>query len=109
MKFGIRYCNTGPYIDPANAVELAQAGEQAGFESIWTVEHVVVPEGYQSTYPYGQSGRMPGPEESPIPDPVLPLSFVTKPIEGVDLRRGLMLSRGWPSHYTALVVGQPES
>ena len=40
------------------------------------------------------------------PDPVLPLSFVTELMEGVDLHRGLMLSRGWPSHYTALVVGR---
>ena len=22
MKFGIRYCNTGPYVEPARAVEL---------------------------------------------------------------------------------------
>ena len=41
------------------------------------------------------------------PDPVLPLSFVTKPIENVELRKGLLLSRGWPSHYTALVIGRP--
>ena len=38
MKFGLRYCNTGRYVDPARAVELAQAGEAAGFELIWTVE-----------------------------------------------------------------------
>ena len=25
MKFGLRYCNTGRYIDPAKAVELVQA------------------------------------------------------------------------------------
>ncbi|REJ74740.1 MAG: beta-ketoacyl-[acyl-carrier-protein] synthase family protein [Planctomycetota bacterium] len=40
------------------------------------------------------------------PDPVLPLSFVTSPMEGLELRRGLLLNRGWPSHYTALVVGR---
>ena len=42
------------------------------------------------------------------PDPVLPLSFVTKPTEDLELRRGLLLNRGWPSHYTALVVGRPD-
>ena len=45
MKFGLRYCNTGRYVDPARAVELAQAAEAAGFESLWTVEHTVVPAG----------------------------------------------------------------
>ena len=43
MKFGLRYCNTGRYVDPANAVQLLEAGEEAGFESAWTVEHTVVP------------------------------------------------------------------
>jgi probable F420-dependent oxidoreductase len=28
-----------------------------GFESLWTVEHVVVPAGYESTYPYDPSGQ----------------------------------------------------
>lgn len=46
MKFGLRYCNIGRYIDPAKAVELVQAGEEAGFESAWTVEHTVVPGNY---------------------------------------------------------------
>lgn len=41
------------------------------------------------------------------PDPALPLNFVRSPIEGQSLRCGLMLSRGWPSHYTALVVARP--
>ena len=41
------------------------------------------------------------------PDPALPLAFVRKPVEGLTLNCGLMLSRGWPSHYTALVVARP--
>ena len=32
MKFGIRYCNTGRYVDPTRAVELIQAAEAAGVE-----------------------------------------------------------------------------
>ena len=51
MKFGLRYCNTGRYCDPGQAVQLVQAGEEAGFESAWTVEHTVIPDGYQSRYP----------------------------------------------------------
>ena len=26
MKFGLRYCNTGQYVDPKRTLELAQAG-----------------------------------------------------------------------------------
>lgn len=43
------------------------------------------------------------------PDPSLPLAFVRSPQEGLSLDRGLMLSRGWPSHYTALVIGRLSS
>ena len=44
MKFGLRYASLGRYSNGPAAVELAQAAEAAGFDSIWTVEHVVVPQ-----------------------------------------------------------------
>ena len=77
MKFGLRYCNTGRYVDPAAAVELVQAGEEAGFESAWTVEHTVVPEGYASSYPYSSDGRMAGGRDDlPLPDPIVWMAYV---------------------------------
>ena len=60
MLFGLRYCNTGRYTDPKKAVALIQAAEEAGFESAWTVEHTVVPAGYESAYPYSPDGKMAG-------------------------------------------------
>lgn len=77
MKFGLRYCNIGRYINPAHAVELVQAGEEAGFESAWTVEHTVVPDGYQSAYPYTADGKMPGgTDDFPLPDPLIWMAYV---------------------------------
>jgi probable F420-dependent oxidoreductase len=77
MKFGLRYCNTGPYVDPANAVELVQAGEAAGFESAWTIEHTVVPADYSSAYPYSDDGKMAGGvDDLPLPDPLMWMAFV---------------------------------
>ena len=58
-------------MDPANAVELLQAAEEAGFESAWTVEHTVVPLGYGSQYPYSPTGRMGPRDDMPIPDPLI--------------------------------------
>src|SRR4029077_16067868 len=58
MKFGLRYASLGKYSNGVAAGELAQAAEEAGFDSIWTVEHVIVPRDYQSKYPYSPSGRM---------------------------------------------------
>ena len=65
MKFGIIFANTGPFTEAEAAVEMALAAEEAGFESISTVEHVVIPEGYESTYPYDRSGKMPGSDDAP--------------------------------------------
>ena len=77
MKFGLRYASLGRYSSGPAAVELAQAAEAAGFDSIWTVEHVVVPHGYQSRYPYSDTGRMgSGLEDFPIPDPLIWLAYI---------------------------------
>ena len=57
MKFALAFSNTGPFSNPDKAVAMAQAAEAAGFESLWTVEHVVVPSNYDSPYPYDASGK----------------------------------------------------
>ena len=91
MKFGIAFANIGPFIEPDNAIAFAQAAEAAGFESLWTVEHVVVPSGYESTYPYSGSGKMPGPEESPIPDPLIWLAYLAAATSTIHLATGILI------------------
>jgi alkanesulfonate monooxygenase SsuD/methylene tetrahydromethanopterin reductase-like flavin-dependent oxidoreductase (luciferase family) len=56
MKFGLMYSNAGPFAYPEGLTNLARTAEETGVESLWTVEHVVIPVGYQSTYPYDPSG-----------------------------------------------------
>ncbi len=74
------------------AVELAQAAEAAGFDSIWTVEHVVVPHGYQSRYPYSESGRMgSGLEDFPIPDPLIWLAYVASATRTIKLGTAILI------------------
>ncbi|MFN0027650.1 MAG: LLM class F420-dependent oxidoreductase [Acidimicrobiales bacterium] len=75
MRFGLRYASLGRFGKGPAAIELAQAAEAAGFDSIWTVEHVVVPKAYQSRYPYSASGRMGEIEDFPIPDPLIWMAF----------------------------------
>jgi hypothetical protein len=59
MKFGIAFANTAFYASTAGAIALAQGAEAVGVDSLWTVEHVVVPVGYESPYPYSSTGKMP--------------------------------------------------
>src|SRR5712691_9347171 len=92
MKFGLRYASLGRYSNGPAAVELAQAAEAAGFDSIWTVEHVVVPHGYQSRYPYSESGGMgSGLEDFPIPDPLIWLAYVASATRTIKLGTAIVI------------------
>lgn len=44
MKLGFFGIGSGPCADPEAAVRVARAAEDAGFESVWTGEHVVLPD-----------------------------------------------------------------
>ncbi|MGN6695406.1 MAG: LLM class flavin-dependent oxidoreductase, partial [Aquihabitans sp.] len=85
MHFGVAFANTGPLAEGPTAAACARAIEAAGFESVWTVEHVLVPAGYESTYPYARSGKMPGGETWAIPDPLVGLSYAAGRIERLKL------------------------
>lgn len=91
MKFGIAFANIGPFTKPDVAAEFGAAAEKAGFESLWTVEHVVVPSGYESAYPYDPSGKMPGGETAPIPDPLVWLTWVAAHTKALRLATGVLI------------------
>ena len=104
MKFGLRYCNTGRYTDPTNAVELIQAGEAAGFESAWTVEHTVLPEGYESEYPYSDDGKIAkGACDISLPDPLIWMAYVAAQTERIKLGTGILIL---PQHNPVITAKQ---
>ena len=91
MKLGLMYANVLASAQPEAAAAIARHAELAGFDSLWAVEHVVVPAGYESRYPYRPSGRMPGTEDSPIPDPLIWLAYVAARTERVRLATGVLI------------------
>jgi probable F420-dependent oxidoreductase len=91
MKFGLMYANAGPFAYPELATHLAQTAERVGVESLWTVEHVVIPVGYASTYPYDPSGKIPAPDQMPIPDPLLWLTYVGAVTKTIRLAPGIVI------------------
>lgn len=104
VKFGLRYCNTGPYVDPAKAVELVQAGEDAGFDSAWTVEHTVVPAGYSSPYPYSADGKMAGGNDAvALPDPLIWMTYVASQTSKIKLASGIIIL---PQHNPVILAKQ---
>jgi len=91
MKYGVVYANTvAP--SPEAAAELARVAEEEGFESLWTTEHVVVPAGYRSTYPYSKSGKMAGgAEDFDSPDPIVWLSYLAAVTSTLRLATGVLI------------------
>lgn len=82
--------------DPAWMRAFAQHAEAAGFESVLAVEHVAVPVGYESRYPYSDTGRMPLPEDCELPDPLDLLAWLAGQTERIRLGTGILVL---PEHH----------
>jgi probable F420-dependent oxidoreductase len=91
MKFGLMYANGGPFAYPQMLTHLAQTAERVGVESLWTIEHVVIPVGYKSTYPYDPSGKIPAPDQLPIPDPLSWLAYAAAVTKTIKLATGILI------------------
>jgi probable F420-dependent oxidoreductase len=92
MKFGIAFANTAWYTSTAGAIDMAKSAEGVGVDSLWTVEHVVVPVGYESPYPYSPTGKMPGNREDfDVPDPLIWMSFVAAHTTTIKLGTGILI------------------
>ena len=57
MKFGFSLYNVLTY--PSELARVARAAEEAGFESLFTPDHLVFPMEMPATYPYARDGRPP--------------------------------------------------
>jgi probable F420-dependent oxidoreductase len=91
IKLGLMFVNSGPFNDPRLFTHLVKTAERTGFESLWTVEHVVIPQDYKSPYPYSSSGKIPGPEDVPIQDPLLPLAYAAALTKTIKLATGILI------------------
>lgn len=82
--------------DPAWMAAFARHADQVGFESLLAVEHVAVPVGYESRYPYSDTGRMPLPEDCDLPDPLDLLAWLAARTERLRLGTGILVL---PEHH----------
>jgi probable F420-dependent oxidoreductase len=82
--------------DPAWMAAFARHADEAGFESLLAVEHVAVPVGYESRYPYSDTGRMPLPDACDLPDPLDLLAWLAARTERLRLGTGILVL---PEHH----------
>jgi probable F420-dependent oxidoreductase len=87
MDFGVqlmyqRLC------EPDFLVEAGRLAEDLGFRSVWLADHIVVPSGYQSNYPYNAEGRVP---LELYPEPLISLSLLASVTERVELGTAVLV------------------
>jgi probable F420-dependent oxidoreductase len=78
--FGI---NMGTMADPAVMVNVARAAEAAGYESVWTGEHIVLPD--------PQVPPSPAPPETPMVDTAVALAYVASATTTIKLGSGIII------------------
>jgi len=101
VKYGVIAANTLQFATPAGAASLARALDNSGFESVWTAEHILWPDGYESQYPYADGGRMPGDGETDLPDPFVWLCWVAAHSTRLQLATGIAIV---PQRHPALMA-----
>jgi probable F420-dependent oxidoreductase len=91
MRFGLLSPCHGHFLSSPEALAAyAQAAEAAGFESLWTFEHAVIPADYASRYPYNPEGRVTI-EDDDIPDPLTLLAFLAGVTTDLVLGTGVLI------------------
>ena len=91
MKIGLMFSNTGALVQPELLAHLVTTAEKCGIESVWTIEHVVIPQGFQTPYPYSRDGKLPGGENAPILDPLLPIAFAAALTSSIRFGTGVII------------------
>jgi probable F420-dependent oxidoreductase len=83
VRFGVFGINTGPCAAPETAAKVARAAEAAGFESVWTGEHVVLPD--------PQAPPSPAAPGHPMLDPAVALAFLAAHTQRLKLATGIII------------------
>jgi probable F420-dependent oxidoreductase len=83
MDIGVFGMNSGGCADPTLAVEIAQAAEELGYESLWVGEHVVLPDPRVPPSPLAP--------DATILDPIVTLSHLAAATRRVRLGTGIVI------------------
>ncbi len=83
MKFGLFGINHGPCAAPATAAAVARAAETAGFDGVWTGEHIVLPD--------PQVPPSPVPAHAPFIDSAVALAYVAAHTAKIRLGTGIII------------------
>ena len=90
MKFALHFASLH-FPDATGAARVARAAEMAGFDSVLAIDHVVLPQHYDSIYPYSANGRMPAANTAPYVDPLIWMAFAAAATTKIKLMSGVII------------------
>ncbi len=91
MRLGAKLPNSGPLAMSRGIPTLARTLEEAGFDSIWVSDHVVLPRTIGSRYPFAADGRATWATDSPYLDALVALALAAATTERVLLGTAVLV------------------
>jgi probable F420-dependent oxidoreductase len=91
VRIGAKLPNSGSVALERGVPELARALEEAGFDSVWVSDHVVLPREIRSRYPFAADGRATWPSDVPYFDSLIALALAAGVTERVTLGIGVLV------------------
>ena len=81
VRIGAKVPNSGPLPAEIGIPAMASALEQAGFESLWVSDHIVLPAQIGSRYPFAADGKATWATSTPYIDAVVALALIAAATE----------------------------
>jgi probable F420-dependent oxidoreductase len=92
VRIGFFAPHTGPGVSRSELARACDVAEELGADSLWAVDHVVIPYGFEAVYPYGAHRFGSGPDH-PVDwwDCLSVLSFLAARTERIQVGTGVLI------------------
>ena len=92
MRIGVKLPSSGPHAGRVPLAEAAQRAEEAGFDSVWVSDHVVMPRQVASSYPYSRDGAMLWNPDEPRYEALITMATAAAVTERVEIGVGVLIA-----------------
>ncbi len=91
MRIGAKVPNSGPLPEALGLAAMARTLEDAGFESLWVSDHIVMPAAIRSRYPFRADGRTIWSSDTPYVDALIALALIAGATERARLGTAVLV------------------
>ena len=91
MKYSFTIPGRGPLATPESLAAIARHGDELGYYSLLTGDHIVVPREISSPYPYSETGEFPGSGSGMAMEQLTVLSFLAGQTKNIRLGTSVII------------------